>query len=126
MKKTISLLLALVLCLSLCACGGTNIEKFCAGSSICWDGYEGQHNDTVTYYALFENGILTIEKRTPKASSSSPTGKIWTVAESNQYRYELQGSDTVIIEGEAYTYEIIDKRVKFDKDLMGIDNYWKQ
>ena len=28
MKKAISLLLALVLCLSLCACGGTNSQKF--------------------------------------------------------------------------------------------------
>lgn len=126
MKKTISLFLALVMCLSLCACGGTNIEKFCAGSSIRWDGYEGQHNDTVSYSALFENGVLTIEKRTPTAYSGSPTGKLWIVEETTEYSYELKGNDTVIIEGVTYTYEITADRVVFDKDLMGIDNYWKR
>ena len=125
MKKALSILLALVICLSLCACG-KNIEKFCGGYSIQWDGYEGQHNDSVNYHALFENGVLTIEKRIPQSSSSSPTGKLWVVDETNEYHYELKGNDTIIIDGTTYTYEINGDRVKFDKDLMGIDNYWKQ
>lgn len=126
MKKIISLLLVLVMCFALAACGGSSIEKFCGGSSIQWDGYEAQHSDDVNYYALFENGVLTIEKRVPKNSSSSPTGKVWVVAETKEYHYELQGNNTVIIDGETYTYEITDDRVKFNKDLMGIDNYWKR
>ena len=126
MKKALTLLLALTLCLSLCACGSNNIEKFCGGSSIKWDGYEGQNNDSVAFYALFENGVLTIEKRIPKSSSSSPTGQLWVVDERSEYRYELKGNDTVVIDGETYTYEITDNRVKFDKDLMGIENYWKR
>ncbi len=78
--------------------------------------------DDVKYYALFEDGTLTIEKRTPKEYSF--TGKIWTADETYEFSYELKGNDTVIIEGETYTYEISDGRVEFDRDLIGIDEYW--
>lgn len=126
MKRLITWLLIQVLCLSLCACGGTNIEKFCDGYSIMWDGYEGQNNDSEKYYALFSDGTLTIEKRTSKESASSPTGKLWSVVGTEKYSYELKGSDTVIIDGETYTYEISNNRVKFNKDLVGIETWWKR
>lgn len=123
MKKALSLLLVLVLCLSLCACGGTNIEKFCDGYDIKWDGYEGQHNNSVKYYALFKDGTLTITKYVPNTYS---TGGKWKVAETKEYSYELQGNDTVIIDGETYTYEISDDRVSFNKELVGIESWWKR
>ena len=119
MKKLIVMLLAVVMSLSLVACGGSNIEKFCGGYDIVWDGYEGQHNDSVRFYALFENGTLTIEKR-------EKDGSQWPVKETKEYSYELEGKNKVIIDGETYTYEITDDRVKFDKDLMGIVKYWKR
>ena len=37
-------------------------------------------------------------------SSVSPTGVIWITSESGQFPYELQGNDTVIIDGETYQY----------------------
>lgn len=125
MKKVISILLIIALCFCLVACG-QNIETFCGGSSIKWDGYEGQHNDKFGYYATFEDGTLTIEKREAKADSGSPTGKRMEVVETKTYSYELQGNDTVIIDGETYTYSFSSGRVEFDKDLCGIESWWKQ
>ncbi len=126
MKKAISLILALVLCLSLTACGGSNIEKFCDGGSIMWDGYAAHNNEKTVFYAEFTNGVLTIEEWEYKASSSSPSGKSGKVVDTQTYNYELQGNDTVIIDGTTYTYEIKDNRVIFDKKLAGIESAWKR
>lgn len=122
MKKFILVLLLLMMLLLLSACGTGNIEKFCDGQSLHWDGFGYRHVDDVMYYALFEDGTLTIEERTPKEYSF--TGKIWTTDETFEFSYELKGNDTVIIEGETYTYEISDGRVEFDRELMGFDKYW--
>ena len=125
MKKALSLLLALVMCLSLCACG-KNIERFCGGYSIRWSGFEGNHSDNVTYYALFEDGVLTIEKCIYAPSSSSPSGKTLVDKETNEYRYELEGNNSVVIDGVTYTYEINGDLVDFDKKLMGIASMWER
>lgn len=125
-NKIITILLVISVCINLTACGGNNIEKFCDGGSIRWDGYEGQNNDESVYYALFENGVLTIEYRVAEDSSNSPTGKLMILEDSEEYNYELKGNDTVIIDGETYTYEIENDRVKFNKALMGIESYWKR
>lgn len=126
MKKLLVLMLAVAFALSLTACGGTNIEKFCDGYSIFWDNYEGQHNDEIHYYALFEDGVLTIEQRKLQPFSASTTGTAYLVEETETYNYELEGNDTIIIDGETYTYEISDNRVEFNKDLMGISSWWKR
>lgn len=126
MKKLLALMLAAALALSLVACGGSNIEKFCDGYSIFWDNYEGQYNDEIHYYALFENGVLTIERRELKPFPASPTGTAYLVTETTEYNYELEGKDTVIIDGETYIYEISNDRVGFNKDLMGISSWWKR
>lgn len=125
MKKVLSLILALIMCLSLCACG-KNIERFCGGYSIRWFGYEGLHNDSVTYYALFEDGVLTIERCIYEPSSSSPSGKVQVSKETNEYHYELKGNNSVVIDGVTYTYEINDDLVVFDQKLMGIAAMWTQ
>ena len=56
----------------------------------------------------------------------SPTGKLWIVTESAEFPYVLEGSDTVIIEGETYTYEIDGDTVHFNKDLLEIDSWWEK
>lgn len=122
MKKIAIAVLLITLTLTLSSCGGSNIEKFCDGSSLYWDGFDAHYGVDEAYYALFENGTLTIEKRTPKKFQTM--GTLWTVDESYEYSYVLQGNDTVIIEGETYTYEITDSRVQFSKDLMGIEDWW--
>ncbi len=111
---------------SLCACGGTNVEKLCNGSKLLWDNYEGQNNDSVKYYALFENGTLTIEKCTPK-DIPGVTGKAWTADETFEYSYTLKGNDTVIIDDTTYTYKISgNSRVTFNKGLMGTSDAWRK
>lgn len=126
MKRLITLLLALTMLIPLCACGVSNIEDFCEGYSIRWDGIQSNRDDTQCFYALFEDGVLTIERKTPIPSSTSPTGAIWITSESGQFPYELQGNDTVIIDGETYKYEFYDDIVKFDKPLLDIDYWWSR
>ena len=126
MKKMIALLMAVAMCLLLIACSSGNIESFCDGYSISWDGYEAQNNDKTVFRAEFTDGVLTIEEWEYEADPSSPTGKSGKAVETMTYNYELEGNDTVIIEGETYTYEIDDDIVKFDKELMGIDSWWKR
>lgn len=59
-------------------------------------------------------------------SSVSPAGVIWITSESGQFPYELQGNDTVIIDGETYKYEFYDDLVEFDKPLLDIDYWWSR
>jgi len=109
----------------LSACGGKNIEKLCDGSSLSWDGFGAHHVEGYKYYALFEDGTLTIEERTPK-NYPNTSGPVWTADKTLKFQYTLKGNDTVIIEGETYTYTISDRRVTFDKKLMGIEDSWIQ
>ena len=122
MKKASLFLFLLVLAMLLSACSAGNIEKFCDGQSLKWDGFGSRYVDDLKYYALFEAGTLTIEKHTPREYSF--TGKYWAADETFEFHYTLQGRDTIIIEGETYTYTIENERVTFDKDLMGIEKYW--
>lgn len=71
MKRLITLLLGFTMLFSLCACGVSNIEDFCDGYSIRWDGAQSDRDDTQCFYALFEDGVLTIERKTPIPSSTS-------------------------------------------------------
>ena len=121
-KKLLTLAMCTLLLFSLTACGNGNIEKFCDGSSIMWDGYEAHNSDDVVYRAEFSNGSLKVEKWEYKDG----IGKPGNVVESNTYNYELDGNYTVIIDGDTYTYEISDGRVEFNKKLMGIESSWKQ
>ena len=126
MKKIIAIALVLLLCLSFTACGAKDIEKFCDGSSLHWNGPTARKSDDVNFYATFEDGILTVEMREPMDYEDSPTGKLWIVTESAEFPYVLEGSDTVIIEGETYTYEIDGDTVHFNKDLLEIDSWWEK
>ena len=60
MKKTIALLLALVMCLSLCACGGSTSTNKCticrktATHTFQGSGYCNEHYEDAVYWA-FDN-----------------------------------------------------------------------
>lgn len=123
MKKIIVTLLALVMMLSLTACGGKNIEQFCDGADLRWNGAASSLVNDAKYYASFEDGVLTIVRREQR--DVPPAGLLWMVVETQTYNYELEGNDTIIIEGLiTYKYEIHGDEVVFDENLVGLDNYW--
>lgn len=95
MKKFLLVLLALTMCLTLCACGGGLEGTTLTSASECT--------------ARFSNGTLYLN----------------VFGDHQTYSYELEGDDTIIINGIlTYTYEIDGDRVTFSDDLIGVSDIW--
>ncbi len=125
MKKLVPLLLIAVIMLSFAACASKNVETFSNGFNLHWNGASASRIKDVSYYAAFKNGVLTIEKWEPKDPQSASSQ--WKMVDSKTYKYELQGNNTIIIEGvKTYTYKIEGKEVVFNENLLGIDSRWKK
>ena len=99
MKKALSLILALVLCLSLCACGNKTLTLEDLSDIYVQD-------DETGVYFTFEDGTMTVEIIYYVESSASPSGKIAYKRESFTKPYTLEGEHHVIVEGKEYYYEI--------------------
>lgn len=98
MKKLLLILLALVLCGTLCSCS---------------QSLEGEriycHSGGLEFTASFSNGTMYF---------FSPTSV-------NSFEYELQDGNKIILAGSfTYTYEIDGNIVTFDGNFMGASDTW--
>ncbi len=115
MKKAISLLLALVLCLSLCACGNKTLTLEDLSDIYVQD-------DSTRASFTFEDGTMTVEIIYYVESSASPSGKVAGRRESFTEPYTLNGENHVTVEGKEYYYEIDEEngKVRFSVKFMDL------
>lgn len=122
MKKIIILLLALTICFSLCACGGSKIKSLeDIENGISCETTEG----LVKMY--FSDGILTVEKYTTIDYSASPSGKLQYVDEKLTEEYSLIEDNKIEVNGTTYTYTIDeeDGEVSFNMSFLDITRYFE-
>lgn len=114
MKKRIVLLLALVLCLSLCACGKNLTLEDLSDMYI--------QEDDIRVVFTFEDGTMDVEIIDYVPSSASPSGMVAGRRENFSESYTLEGDNGVIIDGTMYHYEIDEdaNRVFFAEKFMDL------
>ena len=116
MKKLFILLLAIIMCFSLVACGSKTLtlENL---SNMYVDG-----TDDARASFTFADGTMTIEIIYYVESSSSPSGKIAGNREEYTKEYTLDGENYITVDGIQYYYEIDEenKTVEFSTKFMNL------
>jgi len=115
MKKFLSLMLALVLSISICACGKKALTLESLADMYVSDG------DTRASFS-FEDEKMNVEIIHYINSASSPTGKVAGKKDTYSKDYTLEGTNYVIVEGTKYYYEIDEEnnKVKFSVKFMDL------
>lgn len=123
MKRFSALLLVLVICFSLAACGSKcAIEDYCKKEGRLY--YKA--STYLAYYAEFEDGVLTIEKCEYIDNFMTGSGVICNKKTTSTYNYTVTSYSAIEIDGVDYAYTAVKGQpVTFARKLLDISAKWE-